>query len=175
MTKALQPQVKKAKRRKHTKDFKHKAIRLAERTDVGFARAVKDLGGHESLLRSWLKARRTEDADSFRGQGKKSALEVENARLLCDNRTLTEDLEILKKRRPSSPEKDHEVRFHRGTPSAVAAAEHVSRLGGIEVRLLCLSRWARRLTPQSGSCAMRPHHGHLSIEPDDLRQSTNPP
>jgi len=85
---------------------------LAERTDVGFARAAKDLGVNESLLRSWSKARRTERTDAFRGQGKKAALEAENARLLRENRTLTEERDILKKRRRSSPGKAHEVRLH---------------------------------------------------------------
>ena len=97
MTKASPPQTAKGKRRTHTKEFKQEAVRLAERPDVGFARAATDLGVHESLLRSWAKARRTEGSDAFRGQGKKAALEAENARLLRENRTLTEERDILKK------------------------------------------------------------------------------
>lgn len=46
----------KAKRRNHTKAFKQEAVRLAQRPEVGFARASKDLGIHESLLRTWAKA-----------------------------------------------------------------------------------------------------------------------
>lgn len=87
----------KAKRRKHTKEFKQEAVLLARRTDVGFARAAKDLGIHESLLRLWAKAQATEGADAFRGHGKKAALEAENARLVRDNRTLLMEREILKK------------------------------------------------------------------------------
>ena len=97
MTKALPPQAAKTKRRKHTKEFKQESVRLAERPDVGFARAAKDLGVNESLLRSWAKARRTEGSDAFRGQGKKAALEAENARLQREVRTLMEEREILKK------------------------------------------------------------------------------
>ena len=87
----------KAKRRKHTKEFKQEAVLLARRTDVGFARAAKDLGIHESLLRLWAKAQVTEGADAFRGQGKKAALEAEVARLVRENRTLQMERDILKK------------------------------------------------------------------------------
>lgn len=97
MTKASPPPAAKTKRRKHTKEFKQESVRLAQRADVGFARAAKDLGIHESLLRSWAKAQQTEGSDAFRGQGKKAALEAENARLLRENRTLTEERDILKK------------------------------------------------------------------------------
>jgi transposase len=87
----------KAKRRKHTKEFKQEAVALARRADIGFARAAKDLGIHESLLRSWAKAQATQGADAFRGHGKKAALEAENARLLRENRTLQMERDILKK------------------------------------------------------------------------------
>ncbi len=71
MTNPTPPRTAKAKRRRHTKEFKQEAILLARRADVGFARAAKDLGIHESLLRSWSKAQATEGADAFRGQGKR--------------------------------------------------------------------------------------------------------
>ena len=87
----------KATRRRHTKDFKIEAVRLAQRAEVGFARAAKDLGIHESLLRSWAKAQATQGADAFRGHGRKAALEAENARLLRENRTLMMERDILKK------------------------------------------------------------------------------
>jgi transposase len=87
----------KAKRRRHTKEFKQEAVRLAARPDVGFARAAKDLGIHESLLRSWAKAQATQGADAFRGHGRKAALEAEIARLQRENRTLLMERDILKK------------------------------------------------------------------------------
>ena len=97
MTKPPLPRPAKATRRHHTKEFKQEAVLLARRADVGFARAAKDLGVHESLLRSWSKAQATEGADAFRGHGKKAALEAENARLVRENRTLLMEREILKK------------------------------------------------------------------------------
>jgi transposase len=87
----------KAKRRRHTKEFKQEAVRLAARADVGFARAARDLGIHESLLRSWAKALATQGSDAFRGQGRKAALEAEIARLQRENRTLQMERDILKK------------------------------------------------------------------------------
>lgn len=97
MTNPTPPRTPKGKRRKHTKEFKQEAVALARQGDVGFARAAKDLGIHESLLRSWSKAQATQGADAFRGQGKKAALEAENARLVRENRTLLMERDILKK------------------------------------------------------------------------------
>lgn len=97
MTKPPTPRSAKQKRRRHTKEFKQEAVLLARRPDVGFSRAAKDLGVHESLLRAWAKAQATEGADAFRGHGKKAALEAENARLLRENRTLQMERDILKK------------------------------------------------------------------------------
>ena len=83
-----------AKRRKHTKEFKTEAVRLARRAEVGFNRAAKDLGIHESLLRGWAASQAKDGADAFRGHGKKAALEEENARLQREVRTLMMEREI---------------------------------------------------------------------------------
>ena len=91
------PRSPKAPRRKHTKDFKEEAVRLANRAEVGFTRAAKDLGVHESLLRGWAKKQSKEGSDAFRGHGRKAALEAEVARLQRENRTLTMERDILKK------------------------------------------------------------------------------
>jgi len=97
MSTASTPRPRSAKRRKHTKDFKEAAVRLAQQADVGFARAATDLGIHESLLRSWAGKQVKEGADAFRGHGRKAALEAENARLQRELRTLTMERDILKK------------------------------------------------------------------------------
>ena len=87
----------KQRRRRHTKDFKIEAVRLAQRADIGFGRAAQDLGIHESLLRSWAAKQSKEGADAFRGHGRKAALEAENARLQREVRTLLMERDILKK------------------------------------------------------------------------------
>ena len=97
MSTASTPRPRSAKRRKHTKDFKEAAVRLAQQADVVFARAPTDLGIHESLLRSWAGKQVKEGADAFRGHGRKAALEAENARLQRELRTLTMERDILKK------------------------------------------------------------------------------
>ena len=97
MAKSSSPLATASKRRTHTKDFKQEAVRLAQRAEVGFARAAKDLGIHESLLRSWATKQTREGSDAFRGHGRKAALEEENRRLQRENRTLQMERDILKK------------------------------------------------------------------------------
>ena len=97
MTIAMPAREAKSKRRKHTKEFKHEAVRLARQPEVGFARAAKDLGINENMLRSWASKLVKEGTDAFRGHGRKAALEAENARLHREIRTLTMEREILKK------------------------------------------------------------------------------
>ena len=58
MTNPPPPRATTVKRGTHTKEFKQKAVVLARRADVGFARAGKDLGINESLLRFGERERR---------------------------------------------------------------------------------------------------------------------
>jgi len=102
MTAALPLRSGKPKRRKHTKEFKQEAVKLARQPEIGFARAAKDLGINENMLHSWATKLGKEGADAFRGHGRKAALEAENERLRRENRTLIMEREILKKRRNSS-------------------------------------------------------------------------
>lgn len=97
MTSALPPRSNKSKRRKHTKEFKQEAVKLARQPEVGFARAAKDLGINENMLHSWASKLTKEGSDAFRGHGRKAALEAENERLHREIRTLTMEREILKK------------------------------------------------------------------------------
>ena len=68
MSATTTPRPRTSKRRQHTREFKQEAVRLARQEGIGFVRAAKDLGIHESLLRSWAKALATEGADAFRRQ-----------------------------------------------------------------------------------------------------------
>lgn len=85
------------KRRKYSKEFKLEAVRLARQQDVGFAKASKDLGVHESLLRDWAKKLVAEGGDAFRGNGKRTAQEAELAALRRENAILRQERDILKK------------------------------------------------------------------------------
>ncbi len=87
----------KTKRRKHTKEFKQEAVKLARQPEIGFARAAKDLDINENMLRTWASKLAKEGTDAFRGHGRKAALEAEIARLQRELRTVTMEREILKK------------------------------------------------------------------------------
>ena len=84
-------------RRKHPKEFKKQAVALARRSDIGFAKAAKDLGINESLLRTWAQKFITEGPEAFRGNGVRTEVEAELARLRRENAILREERDILKK------------------------------------------------------------------------------
>lgn len=85
------------RRRKHTKEFKIEAVRLARQPEIGFAKAARDLGVNESLLRDWAKKQVDEGADAFRGHGNRTTMEAELERLRRQVRVLEMERDILKK------------------------------------------------------------------------------
>jgi transposase len=83
------------KRRSYTKEFKQEAVRLAG--EIGARRAAADLGIHATMLRDWARASRREGADAFRGQGNRTAVDAELARMRREISVLKQEREILKK------------------------------------------------------------------------------
>ena len=89
-----EPQAQRQERRVFTGEFKRDAIQLAkERGNV--ARAVRDLGVHESVLSRWKRRLDTAPERPFPGQGKPQDPEL--AQLKRENARLREENEILKK------------------------------------------------------------------------------
>ena len=84
-------------RRKHSKEFKERAVSLARKPDIGFRRAAHDLGIGESLLRKWAGLSATEGSDAFRGHGVRTEQEAKVAALEREIRILREERDILKK------------------------------------------------------------------------------
>ena len=84
-------------RRQFTKEFKTEAIRLATSGTRTATEVAENLEIRSSLLSKWIKASKTEGADAFRGQGKRSAAEEEVWQLKLRNRQLEQELEFLKK------------------------------------------------------------------------------
>lgn len=82
-------------RKRHSKEFKLEAVKLAER--IGVPQAAADLGIGESLLYRWRKAAATEGADAFRGNGRLTERDEELRRLRHEVKTLKMEREILKK------------------------------------------------------------------------------
>jgi len=83
------------KRKKHTKEFKLEALKLAEQ--IGVPRAAKDLGIAENMLYRWRMVAATEGIDAFRGNGRLTERDEELRRLRQENKVLRQEREILKK------------------------------------------------------------------------------
>jgi len=73
-------------RRIHSKEFKQDAVNLAASVEV--SRAAADLGISDSILYDWRNANQTEGDDAFRGNGNRTAIDGELARLRCENEVL---------------------------------------------------------------------------------------
>jgi len=87
----------KKERRTFTKEFKSEAVRLATSGSRQMTEVADSLGIGASLLSKWMRASKSEGAEAFRGQGKRTAVEEELWRLKQENRALSQELEFLKK------------------------------------------------------------------------------
>ncbi len=83
------------KRRRHSKEFKLEALKLAE--EVGVTRAANDLGISASMLYRWKEKADAEGKDAFRGHGKLTERDEELRKLRLEVKTLKAEREILKK------------------------------------------------------------------------------
>lgn len=83
------------KRRKYTTEFKQEAVRLAKELSAG--RAAADLGINATMLRDWVRSLGAEGPEAFRGQGNRTALELEMRRMRQDITVLRQERDILKK------------------------------------------------------------------------------
>jgi transposase len=84
-------------RRQYTEEFKREAIRLAGQPGLGPTQVAKDLGINRTMLSTWIRQAATAGGDAFRGNGNRTALELENFTLKRRIRVLEEEREILKK------------------------------------------------------------------------------
>jgi transposase len=87
----------KRKYRKFPAELKTEVCKLAE----SGLQSHKELGDKfdipAGLIGRWLRARREEGSDAFRGRGNRAELEAENARLRKELNDLRQEKEILKK------------------------------------------------------------------------------
>jgi transposase len=84
-------------RRKFTREFKLEAVRLIKERGVGYAQASRNLGVHQSQLRSWVKALADDAQHAFPGQGQMKPEQLEIARLKREVTKLKAERDILKK------------------------------------------------------------------------------
>ena len=87
----------KRKYRKFTAELKSEVCKLAESK----LQTHKELGAKfdipPALIGKWLKAKKQEGVDAFRGRGNRAELEAENIRLRKELSDLKQEQEILKK------------------------------------------------------------------------------
>jgi transposase len=84
-------------RRKFTWEFKVEAVRLIRDRGVSYAQASRDLGVHQTVLRSWVKAFGADLEQAFPGHGQMKPEQAEIARLKREVTKLKAERDILKK------------------------------------------------------------------------------
>jgi len=68
-------------RRRFTREFELGAVRLIKERGVSYVQAAQDLGVHQSVLRTWVKAFADHPAQAFPGHGQMKPEQAEIARL----------------------------------------------------------------------------------------------
>lgn len=84
-------------KKKYSKEFKMDAISLVKEQGYTRVEAARSLGVDRQLIGRWLKEEEKSGEESFRGQGKLSAEQLEIRRLKEEVRRLKLEKEILKK------------------------------------------------------------------------------
>ena len=84
-------------RRKVTREFKLETVRLIRDRGVSYVQAAQDLGVHQSVLRTWVKAFADDPQHAFPGQGQMKPEQLEIARLKREVSKLKAERDILKK------------------------------------------------------------------------------
>jgi transposase len=84
-------------RRRFTREFKLEAVKLIKERGVSYAQAARDLGVHQTQLRSWVKAFADDQVQAFPGNGRQNAEQAEITRLKREVAKLKAERDILKK------------------------------------------------------------------------------
>jgi transposase len=85
------------KRRKHSPEFKHEAVKLVTVEGYTIAEAAKSLGLNANMLGRWKRELEAKQEHAFPGNGNQSGQEAEMKRLKEENRRLKMERDILKK------------------------------------------------------------------------------
>jgi transposase-like protein len=116
-------------------EFRREAVELLNRSGKSAPVLASELGVSPQSLRNWA---RQIDIDEGRRDGLSSDKREELRRLRRENRILTEEREILKKARPSSPRTagpGDGVRVHRREAGRALRQDDVPRARGVAVGL----------------------------------------
>ena len=89
---------KKAKdRRNYSKEFKEEVCKEVKKRIIPRADLCKKYEISTSLLSKWLRSKKEDGEEAFRGQGNRTAIEEENYQLKRENARLKMERDILKK------------------------------------------------------------------------------
>ena len=83
--------------KKYSAELKAEVVAIAERQELSLKEIGEKFDIDPPLISKWLKAKRLEGAEAFRGRGNRTELEAENERLRREVRELKLEQEILKK------------------------------------------------------------------------------
>ena len=83
--------------KKYSAALKAEVVSLAERGDLSQKEVAEKFDIDPALISKWLRAKRADGDEAFRGRGNRTALEAENERLRKEVRELKLEQEILKK------------------------------------------------------------------------------
>ena len=86
-----------SKRKKYTKEFKADAISLVKEQGYSYTEAGRNLGISSNMLSRWSREYEKDSTQSFRGNGKLTADQLEIRRLQEEVKRLKMEREILKK------------------------------------------------------------------------------
>ncbi len=84
-------------RKKYSKEFKLDAVSLVIEQDYSIADAARSLGINANMLGRWVKQRRSEEGQAFRGNGKLTPEQEEIRKLKARVKRLEMERDILKK------------------------------------------------------------------------------
>eukprot|EP01022_Parablepharisma_sp_SALTPOND_P015207 TRINITY_DN21296_c0_g1_i1.p1 TRINITY_DN21296_c0_g1~~TRINITY_DN21296_c0_g1_i1.p1 ORF type:complete len:115 (+),score=23.41 TRINITY_DN21296_c0_g1_i1:43-387(+) len=107
-------------RRKLSREFKVEAVKLVTERSVSVSQACRDLELAESVLRRWMREAASAPATAFPGTGQQRAEMAEIAALKKEVAKLKAERDILKRLRPTSRGKRHDIRFRREAQAYLA-------------------------------------------------------
>lgn len=84
-------------RRRHSKEFKLEAIRLATQPGASVTETAENLGIHPSQIHTWKRALRADGDQAFPGNGRLKPDDEELRKLRLELKRVREERDILKK------------------------------------------------------------------------------
>ena len=84
-------------RKKHSKDFKLEAVRLATQPGASVKETAENLGIHPSQIQTWKRELRVDGDQAFPGNGRLKADDEEIRKLRLELKRVREERDILKK------------------------------------------------------------------------------